>query len=424
MTDIMTLHEPPGWRLYRLGQLFEERKEKVSDKDYPPLSVTMNGIVSQLETAAKSDDGDNRKLVKVGDYVINSRSDRKGSGGISSHDGSVSLISIVLKPKGVHPRFAHHLLRSRAFQEEFYRWGHGIVADLWTTRYTDMKNIRFFLPDLTLQKAVADFLDCETARIDQLIEKKIRLVELLRERSISAIESAVTSDGEPTKLGRHIRILPGYAFASADFSDDDQDIRLLRGVNVSPNKICWDDVVYWPEHLAHGLERFELREGDIVMGMDRPWVSGGIRVAEIAATDVPCLLLQRVCKIIPLKTISKEFVKLLLSSKKFLGYFEPELTGVSVPHISGDQIAGFQFNYIPLGEQNSRAAACLRVLAGNDKIIEKATFSIERLTEFRAALITAAVTGQINVKTWGQQEETDRRLDRIEEEMAVREARA
>jgi len=94
----MTIHEPRGWVLYRLGQLFEERKEKVSDKDYPPLSVTMNGIVPQLETAAKSDDSDNRKLVKKGDYVINSRSDRKGSGGISPHDGSVSLISIVLRP--------------------------------------------------------------------------------------------------------------------------------------------------------------------------------------------------------------------------------------------------------------------------------------------------------------------------------------
>ncbi|MGR3197658.1 MAG: hypothetical protein ACU0DM_02835, partial [Paracoccus sp. (in: a-proteobacteria)] len=127
--DIMTRTQPIGWRLYRLGQLFEERKEKVSDKDFPPLSVTMQGIVPQLETAAKTDDGDNRKLVRTSDYVINSRSDRKGSGGISDYDGSVSLISIVLKPtKAIHPRFAHHLLRSPAFQEEFYRWGHGIVA--------------------------------------------------------------------------------------------------------------------------------------------------------------------------------------------------------------------------------------------------------------------------------------------------------
>ena len=76
----------------KLGTHFLQRKEKVSDKDFPPLSVTKNGIVPQLENAAKTDNGDNRKLVKKGDYVINSRSDRKGSSGLSYLDGSVSLI--------------------------------------------------------------------------------------------------------------------------------------------------------------------------------------------------------------------------------------------------------------------------------------------------------------------------------------------
>ena len=411
MTDIMTLNSPPSWQLYRLGQLFRERKEKGSDKDFPPLSVTMRGIVPQLETAAKTDDGDNRKVVRAGDYVINSRSDRKGSGGISNYDGSVSLISIVLEPRNINPRFAHHLLRSPAFQEEFYRWGHGIVADLWTTRYADMRNIRLRVPDLDTQKAIADFLDRETARIDQLIEKKLRLVVLLRERSLSAIEKAVTADANFSKLGHHVKILPGYAFASASFSTNDEDIRLLRGANVSPGRIKWDDVVYWPREEAAGLDRFQLSVGDIVMGMDRPWVSGGIRVAEITELDLPALLLQRVCKIIPLKTLSKEFLKLLLSSKKFLGYFEPELTGVSVPHISGDQIAGFKFPYLPVAQQLERVRACRTVLTSNDAIIERAQKSISRLQEYRAALITAAVTGQIDVRAASHQDATNFSLD-------------
>lgn len=192
MTEILTLSQPKGWKLHRLGQLFEERKEKVSDKDFPPLSVTMGGIVPQLDTAEKSDDSDNRKLVRCGDYAINSRSDRKGSGGVSELDGSVSLITIVLKPRDILPRFAHHLLRSTAFQEEFYRWGHGIVADLWTTRFSDMKNIRLFLPNIETQKNIADFLDRETARIDQLIAKKQRLLIVAKEKKANFILSAVT----------------------------------------------------------------------------------------------------------------------------------------------------------------------------------------------------------------------------------------
>ena len=88
---------PSHWKSDTIGSLYSLRSEKVSDKDYPPLSVTKNGVVPQLETAAKTDDGDNRKLVKKGDFAINSRSDRRGSCGISELDGSVSLINTVLK---------------------------------------------------------------------------------------------------------------------------------------------------------------------------------------------------------------------------------------------------------------------------------------------------------------------------------------
>lgn len=82
---------PSHWDAKKIGALFKERKIKVSDKDYQPLSVARVGVVPQLETAVKTDAGDNRKLVRAGDFVINSRSDRKGSCGVSELDGSVSL---------------------------------------------------------------------------------------------------------------------------------------------------------------------------------------------------------------------------------------------------------------------------------------------------------------------------------------------
>ena len=74
------------------------RNTKVSDRDYPPLSVTNKGILPQLETAAKSNAHDDRKLLCIGDFAINSRSDRRGSCGISRYNGSVSLINIILRP--------------------------------------------------------------------------------------------------------------------------------------------------------------------------------------------------------------------------------------------------------------------------------------------------------------------------------------
>ena len=70
---------PDEWDITRIGDLYAYRNEKVDDRDFMPLSVTMQGILPQLETAAKSDTHDNRKLVRKGDFVINSRSDRRGS---------------------------------------------------------------------------------------------------------------------------------------------------------------------------------------------------------------------------------------------------------------------------------------------------------------------------------------------------------
>ena len=79
---------PVEWTLSKIGSMYNERKQKVSDRDYAPLSVTMKGIVPQLSTAAKTDSHDDRKLVLKGDFAINSRSDRRGSCGISKYDGS------------------------------------------------------------------------------------------------------------------------------------------------------------------------------------------------------------------------------------------------------------------------------------------------------------------------------------------------
>ena len=189
---------PEHWGMNRLGVHFRNRKEKVSDKDFKPLSVTKHGIVPQLEHAAKSDNGDNRKLVRKGDYVINSRSDRKGSSGLADLDGSVSLINIVLTPfKTIHPKFSHYLLRSYLFQEEFYKYGHGIVADLWTTNYEDMRNIHLALPSVSEQTQIASFLDYETFRIDNLIAKQEKLIELLEEQRKSIISHAVTKGLNP-----------------------------------------------------------------------------------------------------------------------------------------------------------------------------------------------------------------------------------
>ena len=144
----------------------------------------------QLENVAKSDASDDRKLVLKGDFAINSRSDRKMSCGVSPLDGSVSLINTILYPKNddvIYNNYMNYLLKNYGFAEEFYRWGHGIVADLWTTKWQEMKSIMLPLPSAKKQKATYDFLNQKTAEIDSLIEIEIQQIKKLKEYVESSI---------------------------------------------------------------------------------------------------------------------------------------------------------------------------------------------------------------------------------------------
>ena len=184
---------PEGWEVGKLGSLYTQRNEKVSDKVYPPLSVTMKGIVPQLATAAKSDDGDNRKLVRKGDFAINSRSDRRGSCGISEFDGSVSLINTILTPRGkMNPVYYNWLFHTEAFADEFYKWGHGIVDDLWTTRWSEMKRIAIVVPPLPVQRAIAVYLDEKCGAIDEAIVEAKKGIEEYKAWKKSLIFEVVT----------------------------------------------------------------------------------------------------------------------------------------------------------------------------------------------------------------------------------------
>ena len=189
---------PIHWQLTDIGSLYTQRNERVSDKDYEPLSVTKKGILPQLSTVAKTDDGDNRKLVKSGDFVINSRSDRRGSCGISPCDGSVSLINTVLSPRSkMYPDYFNWLFHTEAFADEFYKWGHGIVDDLWTTRWSEMKQIVIPIPEFMTQTAIAAYLDEKCGMIDEIIAEAKASIEEYKAWKSSVIFEAVTKGLNP-----------------------------------------------------------------------------------------------------------------------------------------------------------------------------------------------------------------------------------
>lgn len=184
---------PEHWNIGRVRNFFNFRNEKVSEQDFAPLSVTKNGVVPQMENVAKSmAEGDSRKKVCKDDFVVNSRSDRKGSCGTAPLDGSVSLIYIVLEPTDIDPQFADYYFRCNDWVEEFYRNGKGIVADLWTTNYSAMRNIEIAIPDIEEQKEIATYLEEKCGKIDAIVEKIETKIERLKQLKRSLINEVVT----------------------------------------------------------------------------------------------------------------------------------------------------------------------------------------------------------------------------------------
>lgn len=189
---------PANWDIARIGSFYRLRNTKVSDTDYPPLSVTNKGVVPQLETAAKTNAHDDRKLVKKGDFAINSRSDRRGSCGIAPCDGSVSLINTILSSMGeMNPRYYDWLFHTIEFGDEFYKCGHGIVDDLWTTGWQDMKKILIPYPSLAEQEKIANFLDSQCFQIDAISADIQKEIEILEQYKRSVITEAVTKGLNP-----------------------------------------------------------------------------------------------------------------------------------------------------------------------------------------------------------------------------------
>lgn len=193
---------PAEWQISRLGALFATRNCKVSDEDYAPLSVTMSGVVPQLSHVAKSDHHANRKLVRKGDFVINSRSDRHNSCGFAPKDGSVSLINTVCIPRiELNSRYFGFLFDSEQWADEFYSWGHGIVADLWATGWNEMKGILLPVPSVREQRRIANYLDEKCAQIDRAIEAaEGSIEEMLRYRSSCLEETFNRLDGTYPKV--------------------------------------------------------------------------------------------------------------------------------------------------------------------------------------------------------------------------------
>lgn len=351
----------------------------------------------------------------MGDFVINSRSDRKGSAGISDLPGSVSVISTVLTPRvGLNSRFVHYLLRSQPFQEEYYRFGTGIVADLWSTRYSSMKRITLAVPPPEEQSTIAGFLDRETEQIDNLIGKQERLVELLAEKRQAVITHAVTKGLDPTAptkpsgipwLGnipvhwtvsgvKHLgRTASGAGFPHEFQGDESQTIPFHKVSSLATADEAGivssrrDTVSH---EVAMKLRAEVFPAGSLVLAK----IGAALLLGRIRMLSEPSCIDNNMMAVCISKQASPRFVYYALQQVDFKMLVNPG----AVPSLSDRTFRAYKLAWPPLSEQAAIASKLDTQLARLDELQNKAQNVIRTLKERRRALISAAVTGKIEVQ--------------------------
>ncbi len=389
---------PMGWEINKIAAVFDFRNTKVSDKDFEPLSVTYSGVKKQIENVAKTDNSENRKLVRAGDIVINGRSDRRGAVGISKHDGSVSVVYHVLKSKSnINVKYFHHLFRNSLFSQEFFKWGRGIHDDLWTTRSTEMGHIAVPLPPLEIQKRIADFLDEKTKVIDELVAKKKKLIELLREKRAALITHAVTKGLDPNAK---------FKTSDIDWLGDiparwelKRNRFLGSYIKGKTADLCTSDekdcLSYLSAEVIRGQKEPEFCRGPVVVKEEQILLLwDGANAGEFFWAG-PGIVSSTFSLILPRKNILPKFYFWLLKGleKKLRDYTQ----GMGIPHVSPWILQDSFLPELPWEEQKRIAVFLNTETEKIDKAVALIESQIEKLKEYRLSLIYHAVTGKIKI---------------------------
>ena len=168
-------------------------------------------------------------------------------------------------------------------------------------------------------------------------------------------------------LKDYVDLLAGFAFKSKYFTENEEDIPLIKGENVSQGHILWEISKRWPASEWEALSKYQLQSGDVIVAMDRPWVPAGLKWAYIRSDHPKSLLVQR-CARLRSKSpmLDQDFLRFIIGGHGFESYVKPITTGVNVPHISGNQILDYHFPLPPIAAQQRIAG----ILSAYDELIE------------------------------------------------------
>ncbi len=362
------------------------------------------------------------QLVKPGEIVLrltdlqnDKRSLRVGQ---AKENGIITsaYLKLIAKRNQLNDSFLYRLLHSYDTTKVFYGMGGGLRQSM---KFEEMRRLPVLVPSLAEQEKIANFLDHETAKIDTLIEKQQQLIQLLKEKRQAVISHAVTKGLDPDVPMRNSGVewlgeVPEHwviaqlkfntlemqtgPFGSQLHAEDyiDDGIPLVNPAHMANGKIVPDSSVSVDRETWQRLKRYQLFEGDLIFA--RRGELG--RCAIVTAEQQGWLCGTGSLKAKLNDRLIPEYSYLLISSEGVISELSLESKGSTMENLNTETLGRIRIPVPPLTEQRLVLAYVNEIASKFSNLIEKANSAIELMNERRTALISAAVTGKIDVRNW------------------------
>lgn len=333
--------------------------------------------------------------------------------GLVTERGIITSAYLCVTPEGINPRFFAHAMRAADHRKVFYSRGDGLRQ---TLKYDDLKWLWVPFPPLSEQQKVVDFVDREIAKIDAMIEKQRALVNGLRGRRQAVIRRAVLGRdketfkpvGEESPWVREVpadwQFIPlGYRYdvvlgkmldAGREPRTDDSDLPYVRAANIQESGLDLTSINTMPFTPSEAV-KFSLRSGDLLV------VEGGsVGVSVLLEKDMDGWAFQKTVNRVRSSGVSStRYLHYVLHAYRTAGVFTVICGGSTIAHLTAEKLAALKIPLPSIAEQHEITGRLDRETARIDALIARSERLIELSQERRAALIAAAVTGQIDITT-------------------------
>jgi type I restriction enzyme S subunit len=426
---------PAHWEIENSRRLFSLRRERAYADDKQLTASQKHGILFQDDFMIIEDQKvtlvlkniEILKHVEPNDFVISMRSFQGGLE-LSNLRGCISSAYVMIIPSSrIEPIFFKWLFKSDVYIQALQSTSN-LIRDGQALRFENFALVTLPLIPLPTQKAIAAFLDAETARIDSLIQDYKELIALLQEKRQALISHAVTRGlselvspddpefgqwAKPVKfkdsgvewlgeipegwevcpLKYVVLFKSGYAFPSDAFVEE--GIPLLRIGNITPiGEINFDDAKYLPDHFVELFKDFLIAGDELIMAMT------GATIGKLGKFEFEsqAFLNQRVCSFSGTYKLYSQFLRYFLNSDSYQEYIRITAFGGAQPNISESELTCYPICFPNILTQQGISAFLDRKTEKMDALVTEAQCAIALLKEHRSALITNAVTGKISVE--------------------------